>query len=132
MSLSQPFAKRGEQQAQTSDMLLRLLRVARGAGVRISVAESIDAFESANAVGFADRQVLKAIDGPIEETVPAKRAITLRDLLTFRLGLGAVMVFPSRYPIQHAMEAAGIAPGPHPAAHQNRRSRHTALQGILD
>jgi len=40
-------------------MLLRLLRVARGAGVRISVAEAIDAFESANAVGYADRQALK-------------------------------------------------------------------------
>ena len=40
-------------------MLLRLLRVARGAGVRISVAESLDAFESANAVGFDNRQVLK-------------------------------------------------------------------------
>ena len=59
MSASQPFAKRGEQQAQKSDMILRLLRAARGAGVRISVAETIDAFESVNAVGFADRQVLK-------------------------------------------------------------------------
>ena len=45
--------------------------------------------------------------------MPAKRAITLRDLLTFRLGLGAVMVFPSHYPIQKAMEEAGVAPGPY-------------------
>jgi uncharacterized protein len=74
MSFSQPFAKRGEQQAQSSDMLLRLLRVARGAGVRISVAESIDAFESANAVGFADRQALKdALTLTIAKTVEEKQ-----------------------------------------------------------
>ena len=42
----------------------------------------------------------------------ANRPITLRDLLTFRLGIGAVMVFPRRYPIQHAMVEAGVAPGP--------------------
>ncbi|MFY7950188.1 MAG: hypothetical protein ACOVRP_13330, partial [Gemmatimonas sp.] len=58
MSASSPFGRAAEQ-AQSSDMLLRLLRVARGAGVRISVAEAIDAFESANAVGYADRQALK-------------------------------------------------------------------------
>jgi CubicO group peptidase (beta-lactamase class C family) len=56
------------------------------------------------------RRVLKRIDGPLDDTVPANRPITLRDLLTFRLGYGAVMVFPSRYPIQKAMEEAGIAP----------------------
>jgi uncharacterized protein with von Willebrand factor type A (vWA) domain len=58
VSASSPFGRAAEQ-AQSSDMLLRLLRVARGAGVRISVAEAIDAFESANAVGYADRQALK-------------------------------------------------------------------------
>ena len=40
-------------------MLLDLLRAARGAGVRISVAESIDAFRSAEVVGYTDRQTLK-------------------------------------------------------------------------
>jgi CubicO group peptidase (beta-lactamase class C family) len=60
---------------------------------------------------LADRKVLKRIDGPIDDTVPAKRAITLRDLLTFRLGYGAVMVFPPKYPIQQAMAEAGVAPG---------------------
>jgi len=61
---------------------------------------------------LADRPVLRAIDAPLDDTVPAKRAITLRDLLTFRLGHGAVMVWPERYPIQKAMSEAGIAPGP--------------------
>jgi CubicO group peptidase (beta-lactamase class C family) len=59
-----------------------------------------------------DRQVLKRIDSPLDDTVPAKRPITLRDLLTFRLGIGAVMVFPERHPIQKAMTATGTAPGP--------------------
>ena len=66
---------------------------------------------------LADRKVLRAIDSELDDTVPAKRAITLRDLLTFRLGLGAVMVFPERYPIQKAMSEAGVAPGPHLASH---------------
>ena len=61
---------------------------------------------------LAGRKVLRAIDGPLDDTVPAKRPITLRDLLTFRLGLGAVMVYPERYPIQKAMAEAGVAPGP--------------------
>src|SRR5216684_6443275 len=63
---------------------------------------------------LADRKVLRAIDSPLDDTVPAKRPITLRDLLTFRLGHGAAMVFPERYPIQKAMAEAGLAPGPRP------------------
>src|SRR5947199_6498162 len=61
---------------------------------------------------LADRKVLKRLDGPLDDTVPAHRSITLRDLLTFRLGIGAVMAPPGRYPIQKAMAEAGIAPGP--------------------
>ena len=49
---------------------------------------------------LADRKVLRSIEGPLDDAVPAQRPITLRDLMTFRLGLGAVMVFPARHPIQ--------------------------------
>jgi CubicO group peptidase (beta-lactamase class C family) len=66
---------------------------------------------------LANRRVLRAIDSPLDDTVPATRPITLRDLLTFRLGIGAVMVFPPRYPIQQAMAEAGVAPGPTLPAH---------------
>ena len=59
---------------------------------------------------LANRKVLRAIDSPLDDTVPAKRAITLRDLLTFRLGYGAVMAPPGTYPIQKAMDDAGVAP----------------------
>jgi len=37
---------------------------------------------------LADRRVLKRRDGPLDETVPARRPITLEDVLTFRLGWG--------------------------------------------
>ena len=39
---------------------------------------------------LADRRVLKRMDGPVEETVAADRAITTRDLLTFTCGFGMV------------------------------------------
>lgn len=37
---------------------------------------------------LADRRVLKRIDGPLDDTVPARRPITVRDLLTSTFGLG--------------------------------------------
>jgi CubicO group peptidase (beta-lactamase class C family) len=37
---------------------------------------------------LADRQVVRRIDGPVDDTVPANRPITVRDLLTFRMGFG--------------------------------------------
>ncbi|MFD7322098.1 serine hydrolase domain-containing protein [Streptomyces sp. NPDC059875] len=37
---------------------------------------------------LADRQVLKRVDGPLGDTVPARRPITVRDLLTSTFGLG--------------------------------------------
>ncbi|MGZ5940594.1 MAG: serine hydrolase domain-containing protein [Rhizomicrobium sp.] len=61
---------------------------------------------------LANRKVLRAIDAPLDDTVPARRPITLRDLLTFRLGYGMIMAFPDRYPIQKAIAEAGLAPGP--------------------
>jgi CubicO group peptidase (beta-lactamase class C family) len=61
---------------------------------------------------LADRQVLKGLDSPLDDTEPARRPITMRDLLTFRMGLGAIMAPPDSYPVQKAMERAGVAPGP--------------------
>jgi CubicO group peptidase (beta-lactamase class C family) len=39
---------------------------------------------------LADRQVLTRPDGPLDATVPAVRAITTRDLLTFTFGFGMI------------------------------------------
>jgi len=52
---------------------------------------------------LADRKVLKRIDGPLDDTVPANRPITLRDLLTFRMGFGMIMEPSAHYPIQRAV-----------------------------
>ena len=48
---------------------------------------------------LADRRVLRRMDGPLEDTVPARRAITVRDLLTFTFGFGvAVEMFAAPQP----------------------------------
>jgi CubicO group peptidase (beta-lactamase class C family) len=57
---------------------------------------------------LANRRVLRRIDGPIDDTIPAKRPITIEDLLSFRLGFGIIMVPPGSYPIQVAEEQLGI------------------------
>ena len=59
---------------------------------------------------LADRQVLRTLESPLDDTVPAKRPITLRDLLTFRLGYGLVFAPPDSYPIQQAMDGSGVFP----------------------
>lgn len=49
---------------------------------------------------LANRRVLKSIASDVDDTVPALRAITLRDLLTYRMGFGSVMARRDTYPIQ--------------------------------
>ncbi|HYZ73248.1 MAG TPA: serine hydrolase domain-containing protein [Chthoniobacterales bacterium] len=49
---------------------------------------------------LANRRVLRSLSGPLDDTVPAHRAITVRDLLTFCMGFGSVMAPPDTYPIQ--------------------------------
>ena len=61
---------------------------------------------------LAGRQVLRTLGSAIDDTVPARRPITLRDLLTFRAGFGAVMAPPGTHPIQKIVSDAGFAPGP--------------------
>ena len=51
---------------------------------------------------LSDRRVLRRIDGPLDDTVPARRAITLRDLLTFRMGFGLLWGPQDATPIQRA------------------------------
>jgi CubicO group peptidase (beta-lactamase class C family) len=59
-----------------------------------------------------DRKVLRGLDSPLDDTVPAVRPISLRDLLTFRAGYGFIMAPPAAHPIQKAIQDAGLAPGP--------------------
>jgi CubicO group peptidase (beta-lactamase class C family) len=58
---------------------------------------------------LADRRVVRRIDGPLEDTEPATRAITVADLLTFRWGFGAHFG-PS--PLNDRALELGVAPGP--------------------
>src|SRR5258708_1943085 len=52
---------------------------------------------------LANRRVLKSISSPLDDTVPALRAITVRDLLTYRMGFGRVLEMPDTYPIQKSI-----------------------------
>lgn len=64
---------------------------------------------------LADPVVLRAIDGPVEDVVPAERPITVRDLLTFQGGHGQ----PERFDVPIApvlFERLGEGP-PRPGEH---------------
>src|SRR5437899_215745 len=63
---------------------------------------------------LADRKVLKRIDGPLDETVPARRQITVDDLLTFRMGPGLIFepTFDPPYPIITAPKELQLVMGP--------------------
>jgi CubicO group peptidase (beta-lactamase class C family) len=52
---------------------------------------------------LADMTVLADPNGPLDDTVPADRPMTLRDLLTYTLGTGMVPAEPGTIPIADAM-----------------------------
>ncbi len=58
---------------------------------------------------LADRRVLRRIDGPLDDTVPARRPITVRDLLTSTFGLGMDMMALGT-PIMNAVFERGLTP----------------------
>ena len=57
---------------------------------------------------LAHPRVLRAIDAQLDDTVPAARSITLRDLLTFRCGYGEPGFLAPRAPLQAALAAAQL------------------------
>jgi len=57
---------------------------------------------------LAHRRVLHRLEGPLEDTEPARRALTLRDLLTFRMGFGTILGPSENFPIQQAINALHI------------------------
>lgn len=61
---------------------------------------------------LANRRVLTRLESQVDDTMPATRSITTRDLLTFRFGMGLVLAPPGRYPIQKAIVDSGVMPGP--------------------
>ena len=68
---------------------------------------------------LADRRVLRRMDGPLDDTVPAHRSITVRDLLTFTFGFGMVVEMftaPEPWPIVTAAAATHTFGPPMPAS----------------
>jgi CubicO group peptidase (beta-lactamase class C family) len=63
---------------------------------------------------LAEPRVLRHLDGPLDDTVPAERPITVRDLLTFRLGHGAITepTFDPPFPIVQRVEELNLRTGP--------------------
>jgi CubicO group peptidase (beta-lactamase class C family) len=63
---------------------------------------------------LAGRTVLRRLDGPLDDTVPADRPITVRDLLTLRMGFGILLDVS---PIQRAVSQLRLGEGaPKPAS----------------
>ncbi|GII93546.1 serine hydrolase domain-containing protein [Sinosporangium siamense] len=58
---------------------------------------------------LADRRVLKRVDGPLDDTEPARRPIIVRDLLTSKFGLGMDMTALGT-PIMNAVFEQGLTP----------------------
>ena len=61
--------------APASEPLRRFLQVARGAGLRVSAAEGIDAARAVDIVGFSDRTILKDTLGLVLAKTPEEKAL---------------------------------------------------------
>jgi len=60
---------------------------------------------------LADRRVLVRVDGPLDQTVPAARPVTVEDLLTLRMGHGLIFEpsFQPPYPVITAADRLQLA-----------------------
>jgi CubicO group peptidase (beta-lactamase class C family) len=61
---------------------------------------------------LSGRRVLRRMGGALDDTVPAARAITVRDLMTFTFGFGMVMEMftsPAPWPVVEAAEALHLS-----------------------
>ncbi len=61
---------------------------------------------------LANRRVLREISGPLDDTLPASRAITTRDLLTFTFGFGFIVemfMAPEPFPVVVASDEARLS-----------------------
>ncbi|MGY4769349.1 serine hydrolase domain-containing protein [Kribbella sp. CWNU-51] len=80
---------------------------------------------------LADRQVLKRIDSQLDDTVPARRPITVRDVLTSTFGLGMDMTVLGT-PIMAAVFEQGITPNlPVPMPEQDEWMRRLGTLPLM-
>jgi CubicO group peptidase (beta-lactamase class C family) len=71
--------------SNTKPIIAALTMALAEAGV-LALADPIERFVPE----LADRRVLRRLDGPLDDTEPARRPITVEDLLTMRMGFGWV------------------------------------------
>jgi CubicO group peptidase (beta-lactamase class C family) len=85
---------------------------------------------------LAGRPVLRQLAGPVEDTVPAQRPVSVRDLLTFRGGFGMILAPPSEYPIlaaEQALELRSVGPpAPGPALQPDEWLRRMGTLPLMD
>jgi len=80
---------------------------------------------------LADRKVLRRIDSPIDDVVPAHRPITVRDVLTSTFGLGMDMTVLGT-PIMGAVFEQGITPNlPEPMPEQDEWMRRLGTLPLM-
>src|SRR5690625_261732 len=80
---------------------------------------------------LADRRVLRQLNSPLTDTVPADRPVTVRDLLTFTDGFGQLYRSPTDHPIVAAALSAGLRMGPPAPASQPAPDDWLAQLGSL-
>ncbi|MEU6847657.1 serine hydrolase domain-containing protein [Streptomyces sp. NPDC046716] len=80
---------------------------------------------------LADRQVLRTIDSPLDDTVPARRPISVRDVLTSTFGLGMDMTVIGT-PVMNAVFEQGITPNlPEPMPEQDEWMRRLGTLPLM-
>jgi CubicO group peptidase (beta-lactamase class C family) len=81
---------------------------------------------------LSSRQVLRQVDGPLDDTMPADRAITTRDLLTFTFGFGMVMeMFTAQQPLPVVAAADALLLGTFgPPAPETQPDPDTWIAGL--
>ena len=77
--------------------------------------------------------MLARVDGPLDETVPARRPITVEDLLTFRMGFGMLTepTFNPPFPIVTAADELRPDAGPAGPAYPHPPDEWIRLFGTL-
>ncbi len=108
--------------AQASEPLRRFLQAARGAGLRVSAAEGIDAARAVDLVGYADRAVLKDTLALVLAKTPEEKALYdeafelyfRRDALAAKPATDARTPSPpgaSQTPLESTADTDGSIPG---------------------
>ncbi|MER7702202.1 serine hydrolase domain-containing protein [Kitasatospora sp. NPDC097605] len=81
---------------------------------------------------LADRRVLKRIDSPLDDTVPARRPVTVRDVLTSTFGIG-MDITALGTPIMTAIIENGLTPDlPQPMPEPDEWIRHLGTLPLMN